>query len=82
MLAERPDLHSQITKQNNPRQSYPALKLVSQPADSLSHHGEVPTDDEELTPTLENFVLTAPLKSKLPPSREMQFSSQETSVAS
>ena len=26
-------------------------------ANSLSHHGEVPTEDEELTPTLENFIV-------------------------
>lgn len=24
---------------------------------SLSHHGEVPTENEELTPTLENFIV-------------------------
>ena len=26
-------------------------------ANSLSHHGEVPTEDEDLTPTLENFIV-------------------------
>ena len=26
-------------------------------ANSLSHHGEVTTEDEELTPTLENFIV-------------------------
>ena len=31
-------------------------------ANSLSHHGEVRTEDEELTPTLENFIVLTWLK--------------------
>ena len=31
-------------------------------ANSLSHHGEVTTEDEELTPTLENFIVLTWLK--------------------
>ena len=31
-------------------------------ANSLCHHGEVTTEDEELTPTLENFIVLTWLK--------------------
>ena len=31
-------------------------------ANSLSHHGEATTEDEELTPTLENFIVLTWLK--------------------
>ena len=31
-------------------------------ANSLSHHGEVRTEDEELTPTLENLIVLTWLK--------------------
>lgn len=31
-------------------------------ANSLSQHGEVSTEDEELTPTLENFIVLTWLK--------------------
>ena len=31
-------------------------------ANSLSHHGKVATEDEELTPTLENFIILTWLK--------------------